>query len=129
LQESYIAFTQKLLLRMAENDRYMRFPPFESFLVFQQGRLFLHQGNSQAAYEKFLVAMRLYGNIDSAMEMVGQTASYGYFDYSLKLLDEAEKLLASQEDRSLIRSREAYQKDVARIRQQLQEDRTSDRAR
>ncbi|MBK8889697.1 MAG: tetratricopeptide repeat protein [Dechloromonas sp.] len=128
-RESYVAFTQKLLLRMAENERYMRFPLFQRFLPFQQGRLFLHQGHPEEAYEKFLVAMRLYGSIDSAMEMVVQMASYGYADYSLKLLDEAEKLLAAQENKSLIRSREAYQSDIARIRHELQEDLTSDRAR
>ena len=129
VRESYVAFTQSLLLRMAENERYMRFPLFQRFLPYQQGRLLLHQGDPQAAYEKFHVAMRLYGNIDSAMEMVVQTAGYGFRDQSLKLLDEAENLLASQENKSLIRSREAYQNDIAMIRRQLQEIGTNERAR
>ena len=126
---SYVGFAQGLLQRVAQNDRYMRFPLFQRFLPFQQGRLLVHEHHPDEAYEKFLVAMRLYGNIDSSMEMVVVMAGYGYFSHALRLLDEAEKLLSSQEDKSLIRSREVYQSEIARIRKQLQEDLNSDRAR
>lgn len=118
----YVDYTQGLLARMAENDSYMQFSVFRRFLPFQQGRLLLHQGRPDEAYDKLLEAMRLYGNIDSAMEMVTVTAGYGHFGHALELLDEAENILAGQTDTALIRSRAAYEADIARIRENLLED-------
>ena len=121
-REDYVVLTQRLLERMSESDRYMRFSVFQRFLPFQQGRLYLHQGRPDEASEKFMLAMPLYGNIDSAMEMVTITAEYRYFSHALKLLDAAEKILVGQQDKDLIRSRAAYEADVIRIRRNLEED-------
>ena len=123
--QKYVRLSQELLQMIAQNDRYARFPLFQRFLPFQQGRLLLHQHRPDDAYDKLLAAMRLYGNIDSAMEMVVVMAGYGHFGHALRLLDEAEGILASQEDKTLIRSRAVYQADVARIRHHLQEDMAS----
>lgn len=128
-KENYVYLTQDLLSSMVSSNKYGQFPLFQRFVPYQQGRLFLHQDHPGDAYQKFLVAMTLYGNIESAMEMVVVMARYGYFRYALGLLDEAEKILASQDDKSLVRSRAAYESDIIRIRRQLHEDMSSDRAR
>lgn len=128
-KDGYVPLTQDLLSRMASSNKYGQFPLFQRFVPYQQGRLLLYQERPDDAYQKFLVAMKLYGNIESAMEMVVVMAGYGYFKYALELLDEAEKILASQDDKSLVRSREAYESDMIRIRRELQKDLTGDQAR
>lgn len=122
----YAELMIKMLGRVSENDRYMRFPLFQRFLPFQRGRLLLCLAEPEQAKQEFELAMRLYGNIDSAMEMVAQTAHFGFYSHALALLDSAEILFNKQADRTLRRSRMSYQIDIERIRRQLLQDRAGE---
>ena len=77
----------------------------------------------------FSVAMRLYGNIDSSMEMVVQMAGYGYFCACAETPRRGGKTVELPGRQITDSQQGGYQSDIARIRQQLQEDLNSDRAR
>jgi tetratricopeptide (TPR) repeat protein len=117
----YRSATLTLIDRLAENPAFNRFPLFLRFIPYLKARLLLADGRVDEAEALFREAMRRYANIDSSMQMVAETANAGYYAHAARLLDDAEALYRQQPETSLKFPRRIYDREIARIRAQLEE--------
>ena len=117
----YRSATLTLIDQLAENPAFNRFPLFLRFIPYLKARLLLADGRVDEAEAFFREAMRRYANIDSSMQMVAETANAGYYAHAARLLDDAEALYRQQPETSLKFPRRIYDREIARIRAQLEE--------
>lgn len=117
----YRPATVALIERLAENPAFNRFPLFLRLIPYLKARLLLADGRADEAETLYREAMRRYANIDSSMQMVAEVANAGYYAHAARLLDEADTLYQQQAETSLKFSRRIYDREIARIRAQLEE--------
>lgn len=121
-RENYPDCALRLLERFAENPKYSTFPLFKRVVPYQRARLLIRLGRPDEGYQYFVEAMKLYDDIDSAMEMVVEMARAKYFLHALRLLSIAESILEQEDEGRLLRARRDYVSEIARIRSQLESD-------
>lgn len=120
--ESYMNYTLILLTSMSSSPVYGELPLFTRLLPYLRARLYLGLSRPDQAYESYISAMWRYRQVDSCLAMVSEMASAGYPSKALQLLDIATEVLKGQESRKLKRSRESYERDIAYLRNVLQDD-------
>jgi tetratricopeptide (TPR) repeat protein len=118
----YRSATLTLIDRLAENPAFNRFPLFLRLIPYLKARLLLADGHADEAEALYREAMRRYANIDSSMQMVAEVGNAGYYAHAARLLDEAETLYRQQPETSLKFPRRIYDREIARIRAQIQEE-------
>lgn len=122
LNLEYQAQTLSLLDQVNRNDAYRRFPLFIRLTAYLRAMLLLSMGESQAAYDQYVLALDLYGQVDAGMKMVSELGQNSQPALALMLLDKTAELLESQSDTSLTRSRKVYESEIERMREVLKED-------
>lgn len=111
-----------LVQRLQANGQYQQFPLFRRLMPYLLGRIALAQGDQAAAEALFAEALRLYGQMDPALQMVAEMGNAGYPAPALRLLDQAQALLDTLPDAALKFPRAFYQSELSRIRGVLLED-------
>jgi tetratricopeptide (TPR) repeat protein len=118
----YANATLEVLNSMGANRNYARFPEFRRLIPYLKGRLYLAKLDGQDACREFRVASSLYGDVGSTLMMAAELASYRVYRCGLVLLNEAEGFLEREPDKSLKRSRGAYEKDIRELRNAILTD-------
>lgn len=111
---------------LATNEQYRQFPLFRRLIPYLLAQLDLADGKITEAERHYAEAMRLYGQVDAGMQMVAEVGNANYPDAALRLLDQVEQLLAESSDRMLKFPRAFYEREIARIRALLLEERERD---
>lgn len=115
---------RQLLDHLTSNPDWAKDRYFQRLLPYLRAQLALGDRRPDEAESFYREAIQRYGNVDSAMQIVAEMGNAGYYDQALRLLDMAEALLAdSQMRQGLLFDRETYAREIARIRNLLQEDR------
>jgi tetratricopeptide (TPR) repeat protein len=112
-----------LIERLQANGQYQQFPLFRRLIPYLLARIALAQGDADAAERLYREAMSLYGQMDAAMEMVAEVGNAGHPEHALRLLDQAERLLATQREDDVKFPRAFYLREIERIRGLLNEER------
>jgi hypothetical protein len=115
----YAVYTLKLLDTMNQSAIYNQFPLFVRLQYYLRGQLYRYLEKPRQMLENYSEAIQHYNETDAALAMVAEVASAGYYMEAMQLLDQSEQVLARQPDRSLKRSRESYEVDIANLRQQF----------
>lgn len=111
-----------LIHHLLANGQYQQFPLFRRLMPYLLGRIALAEGDAGDAEALFAEAIRLYGQMDAAMQMMAEMGNAGYPDAALRLLDQAERLLETLPDAALNFPRSFYQSEIERIRALLKEE-------
>lgn len=122
----YLTYTIQLLENMRTNAAYNKFPLFQRLTAYLEGQLYMAQGFPAPAYVWFSDAMERYNETDAAIQMVALMANARYYGEALRLLDQAEAIYRQQPERTLKRSRTVYYLEFIRLRNTLNEERTSE---
>src|SRR5690554_6455705 len=117
----YAGYSLNLLDSMENSPVYSQFPLFVRLVAYLRARLYLYLGNGAQAYEYYSLAMSRYQETDAALAMVAEMGSAGYPIEALRLLEQAEQVLAQQETRKLKRLRSSYEQDIAYLKSTLKE--------
>jgi len=115
----YAVYTLKLLDTMNQSAIYNQYPLFVRLQYYLRGQLYRYLEKPRQMLENYSEAIQHYNETDSALAIVVEVASAGYYMEAMQLLDQSEQVLARQPDRSLKRSRESYELDIANLRQQF----------
>jgi len=113
----YALYTLKLIDTMNQSSVYNQYPLFVRLQYYLRGQLYRYLKYPEQMLENYSEAVQHYNEADAALAMVAEVASAGYHTEAIKLLDQSEQVLAQQPDRSLKRSRESYEEDIANLRQ------------
>lgn len=114
--------TLSLLSLMQTLPQYNVVPSFNRLEPYLRGLLLTSMGRYDEAQVQLLEAIRRYRDIEAALSMVAYMGSSGRPREGLQLLEAAEQSYGAQPDRTLRRSRAAYDMEIVRLRQALQED-------
>ncbi len=114
--ESYAAAMIKLIDEVHKNKNYREMGIYSRVDHYIKGLMYLKLRNDAAAYESFSKAIDAYNETDAALSIVAEMAGAGYADFALNLLLKAEAVYKNQSDNTLIRSRDVYDKEFARLR-------------
>lgn len=105
-----------LIDKMTVNTAYNQFPLFIRLMPYLRGQIYVAKQQPNTALKYYSDAMELYADTDSALMMVAEMATNGYFDQSLQLLDQAEVLYKKQTTSTLKKSRKVYDQDIELLR-------------
>lgn len=117
--ESYAAAMIKLTDEVYKNKNYREMSVYSRIDHYIKGLMYLKLRDDVAAYESFSKAIDAYNETDAALSIVAEMAGAGYSGFALNLLLKAEKVYQNQPDNTLIRSRDIYDKEFARMREML----------
>lgn len=115
--QNYALHSLELLEGMNSVSMYNDFPLFVKTNLYLRGQLYRYLKKPQLMLQNYKKAIFHYNEADAALAMVAEVAGSGYYREAIKLLDQSEQVLAQQPDRSLKRSRESYEEDIANLRQ------------
>lgn len=121
----YRTASLQMLGSLRENATYNKFPLFLRLLPYLEAQIYLAENHPEQAFDQFTDAMTLYNDTDAALHMVAMMATSDHIDKALSLLDQAESLYRQQSDRTLKRSRTIYDQEIARLRNQLNDARST----
>ena len=125
--KNYAQHSLGLLDTLEDSPIYNQLPLFVRLVPYLRAQLYVSLGEAALAYEHYSLAMQLYQESDAALAMVTEMASAGYPGEALALLDQASLVLAQQETRKLKRSRSSYERDIAYLKNVLQNEMTTSR--
>lgn len=111
-----------MLSQMQALPQYTAVPLFNRLEPYLRGLLLTSMGHYEEAQTQFTEAITRYRDIEAALSMVAHMGSVGRPREGLQLLNVAQQSYRTQPDRTLRRSRTAYDLEIARLRQALQED-------
>ena len=109
-----------LLDEMQSIPRYRAAPLFNKVAPYLRGLLFMAADEPDAAMPNLKLAMQRFNDIDLSLSTVANMANSGYVSHALVLLDEAQQVLRQQPAGTLVRTRDAYDLEILRIRGVLQ---------
>lgn len=111
-----------MLDMMQTLPQYTSVPLFNRLEPYLRGLLLTSMGRYDEAQVQLVEAIQRYRDIEAALSMVAHMGSAGRPREGLKLLEVAQQTYTAQPDRTLRRSRTAYDMEIVRLRQALQED-------
>lgn len=111
-----------MLSLMQTLPQYTAVPLFNRLDPYLQGLLLTSMGHYEEAQLQLVEAIKRYRDIEAALSMVAHMGSAGHPREGLQLLEVAQQTYDAQPDKTLRRSRAAYDMEIARLRQALQED-------
>lgn len=121
---TYRGAMRELLDRLSAHPQWASDRYFRRLLPYLRAQLALGDRRPDEAESFYREAIKRYDSVDSAMQIVAEMGSAGYYDQALRLLETAEALVAdSQRRQDPLLDRETYAREIARIRNLLQEDR------
>jgi protein O-mannosyl-transferase len=110
------------LLQGIRDDLAGRLPPAHRMTLYLQGMLLAGQGQPREAMPYLLGALDVYNSVNSGLRLVSDMAHFGHYEQALELLSRCETLLATLDDSKLEVSRTTFERDIARLRHNLEED-------
>lgn len=117
--ESYAAAMIKLIDEVYKNKNYREMRIYSRVDDYIKGLMYLKLRDDVAAYESFSKAIDAYNETDAALSIVAEMAGAGYSELALNLLVKAENVYQNQSSNTLIRSRDIYDEEFARMREML----------
>lgn len=114
--------TLAMLGLMQSLPQYTAVPLFNRMEPYLRGLLLTSLGHYEEAQSQLIEAIRGYRDIEAALSMVAHMGSSGRPREGLQLLEVAQEVYGTQPDRTMRRSRAAYDMEIARLRQALEED-------
>lgn len=111
--------TLELLTQLGRDSQYGKVPLARRILPYLEAKIYLAQGDSATAEDRYLTAMRRYGDIDAALQMVAEMATSGQPARALRLLNAAETLYHTQAESSLRFPRGYYAREIPLLRDKL----------
>jgi hypothetical protein len=110
------------LLAGIRNDLKGRVPVAERYSYYLQGMLLSGQGDGDRALPYLAKALKQYKSVETGLNIVSMLATHKHFRQARTMLDQSAKVLESQPDSKLIRTRKTYKQEIARLRRNLNDD-------
>jgi len=117
--EAYAVPMIELIDDVYKNKNYREMGVYSRVDQYIRGLMYLKLQDHNAAYESFSKAIDAYNETDAALSIVAEMASAGYSQQALNLLAKAEVVYKNQPAHQLIRSRDVYDREFARLRKML----------
>src|SRR5690554_6935018 len=111
-----------LIDSVKSDKQYRRSTVFVRVVPYLQARLHLMLGNTEQSFDLYSEAIKRYKKTSSSLQMVTELAMVGELEYALQLLDLAELVFHKETDKSLDRSRLAYEEEFIYLRKTLEKD-------
>jgi len=111
-----------LIDSVKSDKQYRRSTVFMRVVPYLQARLHLMLGNTEQSFDLYSEAIKRYKKTSSSLQMVTELAMVGELEYALQLLDLAELVFHKETDKSLDRSRLAYEEEFIYLRKTLEKD-------
>jgi tetratricopeptide (TPR) repeat protein len=119
VQSTHLAGARLVLDTISKDPRYAGFGLIPSRFPYLYAQLDAVSGRPAEALKQFQIAMRIQNDTEAALAMVEKMASQGYYQESLILLEQAERVFLQQNPRSLRRSASVYRAAINEFRTDL----------